>query len=167
MRLKELAAARVRYGYRRLYVLLRREGWSMNHKRIYRLYCEEGLSIRTKTPRRRRSCRYRVGRPAVGGANDTWAMDFVSERLFDGRPFRILTIVDCHTREALATCARTIFRAYQAIKELDWFARGRGKPRSIRVDNCPEFAGQMLDQRASSRRVSGCHLDGRCSAAYR
>jgi len=78
MRLKELAAARIRYCYRRLYVLLRREGWSTNHKRIYRLYYEEGLSIRTKTPRRRRSCRYRVGRPAVGGANDTWAMDMAA-----------------------------------------------------------------------------------------
>ena len=78
MRMKELAAVRVRYGYRRLHVLLQREGWSANHKRIYRLYCEEGLSIRTKTPRRRRSCRYRVGRPAVGGANDTWAMELAS-----------------------------------------------------------------------------------------
>ena len=126
---------RVRYGYRRLHILLCREGWSTNHKRIYRLYCEEGLSIRTKTPRRRRACRYRVGRPAIGGADDTWAMDFVSERLFDGRPFRILTIVDCHTREALATTARTNFRAYQVIEELDRLARLRGKPRSIRVDS--------------------------------
>jgi putative transposase len=153
MRMKELAAIRVRYGYRRLHVLLQREGWSANHKRIYRLYCEEGLSIRTKTPRRRRACRYRVGRPAVGGANDTWAMDFVSERLFDARPFRILTIVDCHTREALVTCARTKFRAYQVIEELDRLARIRGKPRSIRVDNGPEFAGRMLDQWAYLNKI--------------
>lgn len=160
MRMKELAAVRVRYGYRRLHVLLQREGWSANHKRIYRLYCEEGLSIRTKTPRRRRSCRYRVGRPAVGGANDTWAMDFVAERLFDGRPFRILTVVDCHTREALVTCARTKFRAYQVIEELDRLARTRGKPRSIRVDNVLTWQSMgKTRQQISLRRcvpVAGC-----------
>ena len=108
---KELAATRVRYGHRRLHVLLRREGWKANHKRVYRLYSEEGLSIRTRTPRRRRSCRYRSGRAEAGGANDVWAMDFVSDRLFDERPFRILTIVDCFTREALSTAPRTNYRA--------------------------------------------------------
>ena len=67
--------------------------------------------------------------------NDVWAMDFMSDKLFDGRPFRVLTIVDCHTREALATSARTTFRAYQVVDEPDRIARARGKPRSIRVDN--------------------------------
>jgi putative transposase len=93
MRLKELAAARVRYGYRRLHVLLRREGWPVNAKRIHRLYREEGLSIRPRTPprtpRRRQSCRYRAERRAVMGPNECWAMDFLSDQLFDGRPFRI------------------------------------------------------------------------------
>ena len=111
MRLKELAGSRVRYGYRRLHVLLQREGWHANHKRIYRLYNEEGLSIRTRSPRRRRACRTRSGRSEADAMNDVWAMDFVSDRLFDDRPFRILTVVDCHTREALATTARTNFRA--------------------------------------------------------
>ena len=69
MRLRDLAATRGRYGYRRLHVLLRREGWSMNHKRIYRLYAEEGLSIRTKLPRRKRAWRYRQGRPEIEGAH--------------------------------------------------------------------------------------------------
>ena len=146
MQLKELAEARVRYGYRRLHILLQREGWHVNHKRLYRLYCEEGLSIRTRSPKRRRSSRYRAGRTQANGANDVWAMDFMSDRLFDGRPFRILTIVDCHTREALASAARTNFRAYQVIDELDRLARARGKPRSIRVDNGPEFASRLLDQ---------------------
>jgi len=153
MRVKELAATRVRYGYRRLHVLLQREGWRANHKRVYRIYSEEGLSIRTRSPRRRRACRYRAGRPEIGAANDCWAMDFVSDRLFNGRPFRILTILDCHTREALATCARTNYRAYQVIEELDRLARLRGKPRSIRVDNGPEFAGRMLDQWAYLNKV--------------
>jgi len=70
MRVKELAEARVRYGYRRLHVLLRREGWPANHKRIYRIYAEEGLSIRTRSPKRRRACRYRSGRSDIDAAND-------------------------------------------------------------------------------------------------
>ena len=85
--------------------------------------------------------------------NDVWAMDFVSDRLFDNRAFRILTIVDCHTREALATCARTNFRAYQVVEELDRIVRLRGKPGSIRVDNGPEFAGRMLDQWAFLNKI--------------
>lgn len=153
MRLKELAESRVRYGYRRLHVLLQREGWCVNHKRLYRLYCEEGLSIRTRSPKRRRSCRYRSGRSEVGAMNDVWAMDFMSDRLFDGKPFRILTIVDCYTREALATSARTNFRAYQVIDELDRLARIRGRPRNIRVDNGPEFTGRLLDQWAYLNKV--------------
>lgn len=153
MRLKDLAESRVRYGYRRLHVLLQREGWWANHKRIYRLYSEEGLSIRTRSPKRPRACRYREGRSEIDVANDVWAMDFVSDRLFDDRPFRILPIVDCHTREALATAARTNFRACQVIDELDRIARVRGKPGSIRVDNGPEFAGRLLDQWAFLNKV--------------
>jgi transposase InsO family protein len=126
MRLKDLAESRVRYGYRRLHVLLRREGWPVNHKRVYRLYSEEGLSIRTRSLKRRRACRYRSARSEPGTMNDVWAMDFMSEKLFDDQPFRILTIVDCHTREALATSARVNFRAYQVIEELDRIARLRG-----------------------------------------
>lgn len=166
MRLRELAESRVRYGYRRLHILLQREGWQVNHKRLYRLYCEEGLSIRTRSPKRRRPCRYRSGRSQIGQMNDVWAMRcltgecahsprgyFMSEKLFDGSPFRILTIVDCFTREARATAARTSFRAYQVIDQLDRLARIRGKPRSIRVDNGPEFAGRLLDQWAYLNKV--------------
>ncbi|MXN65429.1 DDE-type integrase/transposase/recombinase [Stappia sp. GBMRC 2046] len=153
MRLKEPAGSRVRYGHRRLHVLLRRDGWQVNHKRTYRLYSEEGLSIRTRSPRWQRACRYRSGRPDANAMNDVWAMDFMSNKIFDGQPFRILTIVDCHTREALATSARINFRAYQVADELDGIARIRGKPRSIRVDNGPEFAGRLLDQWAYLNRV--------------
>ena len=111
LRLKELAAARVRYGYRRLPVRLRREGWPINAKRIYRLYKEEGLSIRPKTPRRRRSTRYRSGRSAIERANDCWAMDCMADSLCDGRSFRILTRVDGHSRESLAMVPSPSFRA--------------------------------------------------------
>jgi putative transposase len=80
-------------------------------------------------------------------------MDFMSDRLFDEQPFRILTIVDCFTREALSTAPRTNYRAYQVVDELDRLCRRRGKPRSIRVDNGPEFAGRMLDQWAYLNQV--------------
>ena len=146
MRLEELAAARVRYGYRRLHVLLRREGWRVNARRIHRLYQEEGLAIRPKLPKRKRAWRYREGRPALGAANEAWAMDFMSDQLFDGRPFRILTVIDGHTREALATVPRASFRAYQVVETLDRLVALRGRPKSLRVDNGPEFAGKVLDQ---------------------
>ena len=102
MRLKNLAQARVSYGYRRLHVLLQREGWSVNHQRVYRLYCQESLMLRTKLPRRHVSCQRRLDRPVVTGADESWSMDFMSDELFDGRRVRLLTIVDDFTRESLA-----------------------------------------------------------------
>ncbi len=152
MRLKDLAASRVRYGYRRLHVLLQREGWVINHKRVYRLYSEEGLSIRTRTRSAAGPCG--TGWAGHGGACQRGVVDGLRVgRLFDDRPFRILTVLDCHTREALATCARTNFRAYQVTEELDRLVALRGKPTSIRVDNGPEFAGRMLDQWAYLNKV--------------
>jgi putative transposase len=146
LRLKELAHARVRYGYRRLHVLLRREGWTVNHKRVYRLYKQEGLVIRQKTPRRKRSCRYRGERLEISAPNQTWAMDFMSDTLFDNRSYRILTVVDCHSREGLAVEPRRSFRAFHVVEALDRIVRERGKPKTIRCDNGPEFAGRVLDQ---------------------
>ena len=152
MRLKELAAARVRYGYRRLHILLRREGWEVNHKRTYRIYRDEGLSIRPKLPKRKRAWRYRQGRPAIGGPNEVWAMDFMSDRLFDGRPFRILTVVDCHTREALSLTPRANFRAFQVTEALDALVKLRGRPKSLRVDNVLRSdEGRLARQQVSVR----------------
>ena len=93
-RIRELAAARVRYGYFRIYILLRREGWKINHKRVYRLYRAEGLSMRHKRPRRHVMAAHRAARPAAGAINENWSMDFVSDALFDGRRIRALTVVD-------------------------------------------------------------------------
>ncbi len=153
MRLKDLAAVRVRYRYRRLHVLLRREGWAVNHKRIHRLYSEEGLSIRTKLPWCKRAWRIRQGRAEAGSANEVWSMDFMSDQLFDSRPFRILTVLDVHTREALSTAPRASFRAAQVVEALDQLARVRGRPKSLRVDNGPEFAGRLLDHWAYLNKV--------------
>jgi putative transposase len=108
MRLRDLAASR--YGYRRLHVLLRREGWPVTHKRTYRLYAEEALSSRPKLPRRKRAWRYRMGRPGPTAPNEVWSMDCVADQLFDGRPIRILAVLDAHTREALSIVPRASFR---------------------------------------------------------
>lgn len=146
MRLKELAAARVRYGYRRLHLLLQREGWAINAKRVYRLYREENLGLRTRTPKRRVSCRTRQDRPEAQRINDCWAMDFMSDELFDGRRIRVLTIVDHFSRESLAIEAGQRFRGRDVATVLTQIGAERGLPKTIRVDNGPEFTSKALDQ---------------------
>jgi putative transposase len=94
----------------RIHVLLRREGWQINHKRTYRIYCEEGLHLRAKRPRKRVAASPRVGRVEITGLNECWSMDFVSDTLFDGRRYRALTIVDNFSRECLG------IKADQSIK---------------------------------------------------
>lgn len=119
LRVRELAATRVRYGYRRIHVLLRREGWPVNHKRVYRLYRDDGLAIRAKTPRRRRAPQYRATRPELAAPNQAWAMDFVSDTLAGGQRFRLLTVVDCFSRECLAIVPRVQFRAAHVVETLE------------------------------------------------
>ncbi|MHC2071123.1 IS3 family transposase [Bremerella sp. T1] len=154
MRLKELAAARVRYGYRRLHILLRREGWAINAKRVYRLYREEQLGLRTKTPRRRVSCQTRALRPSATRNNDFWAMDFMTDELFDGRRIRLLTIVDHFTRESLAIEVEPRFRGQDVVLALERIAEHRQLPKTIQVDNGPEFISKALDQWAYANKVT-------------
>jgi len=144
MRLRELAAARVRFGYRRLTVLLRREGWRVNAKRVYRLYCEEGLTVRTKT-RSKAALRQRRPLATARMPNERWSMDFVHERLVDGRWVRILTVVDQFTRECVLLAAAGRFRGESVGEALEAALRVRGKPVSITVDNGAEFASRALD----------------------
>jgi len=106
VRLRELAGSRVRYGYRRLTVMLKREGWNVNAKRIYRLYIEEGLIVRTQT-RKQRAQRQSVALGSAVRMNEKWSMDFVAQRLADGRWIRVLTVVDQYTRECLTLHADT------------------------------------------------------------
>ncbi len=156
MRLKDLAETRVRYGYRRLTILLNREGWRVNHKRIHRLYLEENLMIRRKTPRRRVSAKIRMDTLQVTGPNQCWAMDFVSESLYDGRTFRIFTLVDHFSRESLAADAGQNFTGERVVKILDRVAAQRGYPQRIRMDNGPEFTSKALDKWAY---LNGVDLD--------
>lgn len=145
IRLRDPAAARAKYGYRRLHVLRRREGWRVNRERVLRLDQQEALGLRRKTTRHRASARPREGRPPVGGADQVWAMDFVSVALADGRRARVLCVLDIYTREAPAVRADARFTADMVVRVLDERKCRRGVPASIRGDNGPEFAGEMLD----------------------
>ena len=103
IRLRDLASARVNYGYRRLHILLRREGWQINPKRVYRLYTEEGLTMRRKRPKRRFvSSTVHLERVQAQLQNECWSMDFVADQLFNGQRIRALTVVDNYSRESLA-----------------------------------------------------------------
>ena len=137
LRLKELAGSRIGYGYRRLHVLLQREGWSVNHKRVYRLYREEALGLRRKPPRRRVASVKREVRPTAEVKNECWSMDFVSDQLFDGRRLRVLTIVDNHTRESLALHVGQRIRGLDVVAVLERLTRDHGFPGRIQVDNGP------------------------------
>ncbi len=97
-RIKEIAETRMRYGHRRIHVLLKREGWNVNPKRIYRLYKELGLQLRNKTPKRRVKAKLRDDRRAATRTNEIWAMDFVHDQLATGRKLRVLTVVDTFSR---------------------------------------------------------------------
>ncbi len=144
MRLREVAASRVHFGYRRLTVLLRREGWHVNAKRIYRIYTEEGLTVRTKH-RTKAASRVRVPQPRATAPNQRWSMDFMSERVADGRWFRILTVVDQFTRECLCLVADQSLTGKQVAAALEPVVMHRGAPRSITVDNGSEFASRVMD----------------------
>ena len=144
-RLKELAAARVRFGYRRLHVLLRREGWVVNHKRIYRIYNEENLAVRTKA-RRKIASRARLPLRAATRPNEQWSMDFIHDRLEDGRSVRVLSIVDNFSRECLMLEADRSLNGERVAACLDQVAAERGYPQSIRVDNGTEFYSQAMDR---------------------
>lgn len=146
LRLRDLAATRVAYGYRRLQILLEREGWHVNHKRVYRLYRAEGLVMRKKTPRRRVACVKREIRPTVLSRNECWSMDFVSDQLFDDRRLRVLVIVENFSRECLALDASPRIRGIDVVTTLERISREHGFPKRIKVDNGPEFISKDLDR---------------------
>ena len=143
-RMHELARTRVRYGYRRLHVLLKREGWSLGRDQAYRLYCEEGLQLRSKLPRRRKMGVTRRERFVPRRVNQAWSMDFVSDQLVDGERFRALTIVDVFSRESLAIEVGQRLRAENVVEVCDRLVARRGKP----TDSCfiETFNGSLRDE---------------------
>ena len=153
--LRQAAAERRRFGYRRLTWLLRRRGWRDNHKRIERLYREEGLQVR-----RRRRKRTAKGRPrpleAPRGPNERWSMDFMQDCLSDGRRIRLLNIVDDFTRQCLRIEVDTSIGGARVARVLDQLVAQRGRPKLLLTDNGPEFTGKALDQWAY---MNGVGLD--------
>ena len=135
-----LAHERPRFGYRRLGVLLAREGQQVNHKRLFRVYRQAGLSV--KRNRRRKLVRTAVSRPVLTAPNEEWSLDFVSDGLAGGRAIRVLTVVDNFTRECLALEADTSFAGERVTRVLDRVIDQRGRPKAIRMDNGPELTSR-------------------------
>ena len=133
-RLRELALERRRFGYRRLHILLRREGIEVNHKKLYRLYKEERLTVR-KRGGRKRALGTRAPMAIPQGPNQRWSLDFVSDSLIDGRRFRILCVIDDFSRECLATVVDNSISGTRVARELDRIAELRGYPCMVVSDN--------------------------------
>ena len=142
-RLRELAAVRRRFGYRRLLVLLRREGTRINHKKLRRLYREERLQVRRRGGRKR-ALGTRAPLVLPQGPNQRWSLDFLSDTLSDSRRFRILAVVDDFTRECLALVADTSLSGVRVGRELDILVARRGKPHSIVSDNGTELTSMAI-----------------------
>jgi len=157
-RLRELAAARPRFGYRRLTVLVRREHGAVNHKRVYRLYRREGLAVRRRG-RKRVARAARIAPVAAPQPGQRWAMDFMQDSLASGRPFRTLNIVDLASRECLAIEVDTSLPGARVVRVLERLCAVHGRPRTITMDNGPEFAGLTLDAWAYKEGVSLDFID--------
>jgi putative transposase len=153
MRIKEITDTRVHYGYRRVHVMLRREGHKDNVKRVYRLYREEGLSLRLKRPRRNKAAKLRQPKPLAFAINEIWSMAFVADELFDGRKLRMLTVVDCYTRECLAIDVGQSLKGEDAVDALKRISAQRGLPKTIKTDNGSEFISKVMDKWAYERGV--------------
>jgi putative transposase len=144
LRLRALAAERPRYGYRRLHILLCREGVHVNRKRIQRIYREESLMVRRKK-RRRVAQMPRQAMPSPAKPNARWSMDFMHDTLAEGRPFRLLNIVDDFTREAVAIEVGSSIPGDRVVRVLDRLKQTRGLPQILISDNGPEFTSRALD----------------------
>lgn len=144
-RIREICQTRVRYGYRRVHVLLRREGWEINMKRTHRIYNELGLQLRKKTPKRRVKAKLRDDRCVATRPNETWAMDFVHDQLATGRKIRVLTAVDTFSRFSPVLDPRFSSRGEDVVQTLERTCAVVGYPSTIRGDQGSEFISRDLD----------------------
>ena len=151
--LRQKAQQRKRWGYRRLQVLLQRDGHMDNHKRIYRIYKEEGLQVR-KRPRKRARTQRSFELQVSEGPNQRWSLDFMYDSTSSGRRLRILNVVDDYTREALWMEVSTSISGQHVTRVLDRLIELRGKPKNLLTDNGPEFAGTALDAWTYERKIN-------------
>ncbi len=155
-KLRKLADDKPRYGYRRLGVLLEREGETVNHKRLFRVYRAAGLSVK----RRKRKRLVRVGQPAylATAPNQQWSLDFVHDRLANGRSIRVLTVVDTFTRECLALEVDTCLPSRRVTRALDQVIAERGRPERLRMDNGSELTSRHFLSWGIDRRIDLNHI---------
>lgn len=151
-RMKAIAHERRRFGYRRIHVLLKREGLVINHKRLFRLYREEKLAVRRRGGRKR-AIGTRAPMLVPMQANERWSLDFVSDQFTDGRRFRVLTVVDDCTRECLALIADTSLSGRRVVRELNQLLMQRGKPKMIVSDNGSELTSNAILTWADETRI--------------
>lgn len=156
-RIKAHAADRPRWGYRRIHVLLCREGWRVNQKRVYRLYRDEGLAVRRKR-KYRRSQAPRLVREGLTGINQRWCLDFISDTLSSGRTFRCLSVVDEFSRECLGIHVAHSIPSVAVIEALERLREGRGLPEVLISDNGSEFTSRAFDTWAYARGVKLTHI---------
>src|SRR3954453_15420210 len=135
LRMREIAQVRVRYGYRRVHVLLKREGVQLGRNQAYRIYREERLQLRSKLPRRRKMVVLRRQRFKPSAADQAWSLDFVSDQLADGTKFRALTVVGLFSREAVAIEIGCRLRGEDVVATLDRAIGERARPRYLFADN--------------------------------
>lgn len=155
-RMHEIAQARIHYGCEHVLAMLRREGWRDNHKRVHRIYKEEGLSLRHCRPHRSRSSRRRQLIKVVTALSTQWGMDFDSDALFDERRFRLLPVLDHFTHECLEIVVDHSLRADDVAEAVALLVAKRGRSDAIKVDNGSEFTGKMMDRWAYE---NGVELD--------
>jgi len=146
VRLRELAEERRRFGYRRLHILLVREGWRINHKRVYRLYVEDKLGLRRKRGRRRRAAARTLLPPLPTAPDQVWSMDFTQDALATGQWFRTLNLMDGFHREALEIEVDTSLPGARVVRVLERLKQRGRKPTCIMIDNGPEFISQVVDR---------------------
>ena len=144
-RMHEIVATRICYGYRRVHILLKREGWPVGRNVVYRLYREEGLTLRTKRPRRRKMVVHRETRCRPKQPNEAWSLDFIHDQLSNGQKFRALTVVDVFSREALAIEIGQRLRSEHVVEVLNRLVMQRKAPKYLFADNGSEFTGHLVD----------------------
>ena len=161
-RLHELAAVRRRFGYRRLLILLRREGTLVNHKKLRRLYREERLQVRRRGGRKR-ALGTRAPLALPQGPNQRWSLDFLSDQLSDSRRFRILAVVDDFTRECLALVADTSLSGARVERELDAIIAQRGRPLCVVSDNGTELTSVAILRWSQDTRIEWHYIAGQAN----
>jgi putative transposase len=153
LRIREIARLRPRFGYLRIWVLLRREGWAINSKRVRRLYRLEGLQLRLRVRRRKHTALHRGPAPVPVGPTERWSIDFVHDALADGRPFRVLTVVDQWSRQSPILEVASSMSGAMVGQALDRVLPAGSTLRSLRLDHGTEFTSRALEDWAYQRGV--------------